>query len=372
MIRQTQGRASTALARWFGGSALAHVAALAVLAGWAAQGGPRPEAVLKVSLVTVDSRPPAPPPARAAPPARVRTAPPPARAALPAPPAPAPGSAGVEGAGRPGGDGSPPGAGAPARPRPSGGPDEPPRPPATVPPAEASPPMTTGQGEASKASASGVHTPREAAPPAPASPAQHGPRAPDPPRVHAGAAPPTGPLDGPIPKDVGPEPAGGARFHPAASDGVAAGGSGAAHGPIAGAGRGLGQGDGRGLGPASGPGTGVAGRGPGADGAGAGPGGGTGPRPPSVADLLAAVRRRIEAAKRYPDEARRDGIQGTVTVRFRLRVDGQVEAAEVARSSGSRMLDDASLDTIRRAAPFPPLKGWVQVPLAYTLNEAER
>jgi protein TonB len=84
------------------------------------------------------------------------------------------------------------------------------------------------------------------------------------------------------------------------------------------------------------------------------------------------VRRRIEAAKRYPDDARREGVQGSVTVRFRVRPDGHVEAVEVARSSGSRELDEASLETIRRAAPYPPLKGWVQVPLAYTLGEADR
>jgi protein TonB len=137
-------------------------------------------------------------------------------------------------------------------------------------------------------------------------------------------------------------------------------------------GRGLGHGAGRGLGPADGPGGGIAGTGPGAGGAGTGPGGGGPPRPLDLGDLLARIRQRIEAAKRYPEDARRDGIQGTVSVRFRLRPDGQVERVEVIRSSGSRLLDEASLETIRRAAPFPPVRGWVQVPIAYTLAEAER
>jgi protein TonB len=89
------------------------------------------------------------------------------------------------------------------------------------------------------------------------------------------------------------------------------------------------------------------------------------------AHLLAQIRRRIEGAKRYPEAARREGIQGNVHVRFRVREDGQVDTVEVARSSGSRLLDDASLDTIRRAAPFPPVRGWIRVPIAYTLDERE-
>jgi TonB family protein len=137
-------------------------------------------------------------------------------------------------------------------------------------------------------------------------------------------------------------------------------------------GAGLGRGAGRGLGPTDGPGGGIAGTGPGAAGTGTGPGGGGQPRPLDLGDLLARIRHRIEAVKRYPEEARRDSIQGTVSVRFRVHADGRLERVELVRSSGSRVLDEASLETIRRAAPFPPVRGWVQVPLAYTLGEAER
>jgi TonB family protein len=137
-------------------------------------------------------------------------------------------------------------------------------------------------------------------------------------------------------------------------------------------GRGLGRGAGRGLGPTDGPGGGIAGTGPGAAGSGTGPGAGGRPGPLDLGDLLARIRQRIEAVKRYPEDARRDSIQGTVNVRFRVRADGQLERVELVRSSGSRVLDEASLETIRRAAPFPPVRGWVQVPLAYTLSELER
>lgn len=94
---------------------------------------------------------------------------------------------------------------------------------------------------------------------------------------------------------------------------------------------------------------------------GAGGGGG-------LADLLRSIRRQIEQAKIYPDAARREGIQGTVELRFRIASDGSVEAVEILRSSGSPVLDDASQQTIRRAAPYPVVGGWLRLPLSYRLD----
>jgi len=95
-----------------------------------------------------------------------------------------------------------------------------------------------------------------------------------------------------------------------------------------------------------------------------GPGGGEG-----IADLLRRIRRRIEQAKIYPDAARRQGVQGTVELRFRIAADGSVEAVEIVRSSGSGILDEASQETIRRAGPYPLVRGWIRLPLAYRLDQ---
>ncbi|MBI2080280.1 MAG: energy transducer TonB, partial [candidate division NC10 bacterium] len=57
-------------------------------------------------------------------------------------------------------------------------------------------------------------------------------------------------------------------------------------------------------------------------------------------------------------------------VRFRVAPDGAVAAAEVVGSSGSPLLDAASLETIRRAAPLPPIAGWLRVRISYGLREA--
>ena len=87
-----------------------------------------------------------------------------------------------------------------------------------------------------------------------------------------------------------------------------------------------------------------------------------------VASLLRSIRRQIEQAKIYPDAARREGIQGTVELRFRIATDGSVEAVEILRSSGFGILDEASQQTIRRAAPYPLIRGWIRLPLSYRLD----
>jgi protein TonB len=84
--------------------------------------------------------------------------------------------------------------------------------------------------------------------------------------------------------------------------------------------------------------------------------------------LLQIIRRQIERARIYPGAARRDGIQGTVDLRFRIAADGSVEAVQILRSSGSRILDEASEQTIRRAAPYPVVQGWIRLPLSYRLD----
>ncbi|MBI3086294.1 MAG: energy transducer TonB [candidate division NC10 bacterium] len=133
----------------------------------------------------------------------------------------------------------------------------------------------------------------------------------------------------------------------------------------AGAGSGLGGpgSGGRGSGgPGGSPGGGPAVAGRGAAGAGAGTGGA------SLAGVLRSIRTKIEQARIYPEAARREGIQGTVDLRFRIAADGSVEAMEILRSSGHRILDEASEQTIRRAAPYPRVPGWVRLPLSYRLD----
>ncbi|HXZ43662.1 MAG TPA: energy transducer TonB [archaeon] len=86
-------------------------------------------------------------------------------------------------------------------------------------------------------------------------------------------------------------------------------------------------------------------------------------------DILRSIRRQIEQNKVYPDAARREGLQGTVELRFRMAGDGSVEAVEILRSSGFEILDEASQQTIRRAAPYPLVRGWIRLLLSYRLDQ---
>ena len=122
-------------------------------------------------------------------------------------------------------------------------------------------------------------------------------------------------------------------------------------------------GGGEGIGPGGGswaPGRGKGGGSP-------GPMANIGPSSGEWDPILSLIIRKIEAAKRYPRMARKMGIEGSAVVRFKLRPEGQVEAAELVDSSGSEILDKASLETVHAAAPFPYKEGWLKVGIVFKI-----
>jgi TonB family protein len=66
--------------------------------------------------------------------------------------------------------------------------------------------------------------------------------------------------------------------------------------------------------------------------------------------------------------ARERGIEGTVLVRFKVLPTGEIERVDIIKSSGSDILDKASVHTVYRAAPMPYVNGWVEVPMSYVLK----
>ncbi|WP_368854807.1 energy transducer TonB [Methylosinus sp. Ce-a6] len=66
-----------------------------------------------------------------------------------------------------------------------------------------------------------------------------------------------------------------------------------------------------------------------------------------------ALQSHIALYRRYPEEARRARMQGTVQILFSMRRDGSVLDVWVRASSGQRALDAAAVDTIRLAQPLP-------------------
>ena len=79
----------------------------------------------------------------------------------------------------------------------------------------------------------------------------------------------------------------------------------------------------------------------------------------------------------YPAIARRHEQQGTVTIRVLVGIDGLVQRAEIAESSGFDVLDEAAIETVRRRWRFIParragtaIESWVLVPIRFALKEA--
>ena len=76
------------------------------------------------------------------------------------------------------------------------------------------------------------------------------------------------------------------------------------------------------------------------------------PRAPRYGAILLAW---LERYRDYPRAARLRRQEGEVVLRLTVDRTGRLLAAEIARPSGVDALDQAALDTARRAAPMPPV-----------------
>lgn len=107
----------------------------------------------------------------------------------------------------------------------------------------------------------------------------------------------------------------------------------------------------------------------------------TAPAPPapqassSTADTWEGrVLSRLEKFRKYPGSARRARQQGGVYIRFRIGRDGHVLSSSLLRSSGFPALDQAALETLRRADPLPkipadrPEQIELSVPVEFTIH----
>ncbi len=76
----------------------------------------------------------------------------------------------------------------------------------------------------------------------------------------------------------------------------------------------------------------------------------------------------------YPEAARREGVEGTVTLRFEVLTSGKVGAVQVQRSAGRADMDRAAVEAIRTWLFEPARRGkeavalWVTLPVRFELN----
>lgn len=74
----------------------------------------------------------------------------------------------------------------------------------------------------------------------------------------------------------------------------------------------------------------------------------------AVPNWKSALVARLERYKSYPSEAQARGEHGVAQLAFSVDRSGGVHGAHIAHSSGSSLLDSATLAMLERAAPLPP------------------
>lgn len=76
--------------------------------------------------------------------------------------------------------------------------------------------------------------------------------------------------------------------------------------------------------------------------------------PNALPNWKSQLMAQLERNKRYPSEAQSRGEQGIAQLAFNVDRSGGVHNARIVRSSGSSVLDQATLAMVARAAPLPP------------------
>jgi TonB family protein len=87
-----------------------------------------------------------------------------------------------------------------------------------------------------------------------------------------------------------------------------------------------------------------------------------------VRRLIAEATARIRAHRRYPELARRRGIEGTVRLAFRVLPDGRVSELTVRKSADDASLDEAAREAVLESVPLPPID-FAEIDLEFRLSE---
>ena len=74
-----------------------------------------------------------------------------------------------------------------------------------------------------------------------------------------------------------------------------------------------------------------------------------------------AIKERIAGQWKYPQEARKEKLEGRLVALFSLNREGALTRMEITRSSGHDVLDREAARAIESAAPFPPFPSTITV-----------
>ncbi len=73
-------------------------------------------------------------------------------------------------------------------------------------------------------------------------------------------------------------------------------------------------------------------------------------------EYLALIQQKIGTYLFYPWEAKFNGWEGVVIVKFTLLRDGHLKELDIVKSSGYPLLDEAAVSAVRKASPYPSLE----------------
>jgi TonB family protein len=87
-------------------------------------------------------------------------------------------------------------------------------------------------------------------------------------------------------------------------------------------------------------------------------------------DFYRAIRTLLEKARSYPLLARKRGLEGTVFVSFVIGSRGLPQDVKIMKSSGHQILDEEVKKMLKKASPFPGIKGEIVIPITFKLTES--
>ncbi|MEE9144863.1 MAG: energy transducer TonB [Candidatus Binatia bacterium] len=82
-------------------------------------------------------------------------------------------------------------------------------------------------------------------------------------------------------------------------------------------------------------------------------------RDPKYVTYNTTIKRAIERTWKYPELAKRNGLEGKLILEFTVLADGILEGSRITRSSGISVLDQEALRAVKAAAPFRPIPPWI-------------
>lgn len=85
---------------------------------------------------------------------------------------------------------------------------------------------------------------------------------------------------------------------------------------------------------------------------------------------LTTIWKQINASKFYPQTAKKQKLEGIPKITFEIDSNGKIKWVNIATSSGEKILDDAAVETVKRAAPLPFYPKPVTVAVRYSLKDS--